>query len=103
MIELTKKQLRALPKYVKLIGASGSALRLIGERKSFGYNENNAEYFRDGGGWSVDFKIDEDNRLFTICDGYERLHNLELIPITYHEWRKDNGEYVDKNTKAHKF
>ena len=103
MIELTKKQLRSLPKYVKLIGASGSALRLIGERKSFGYNENNAEYFRDGGEWSVDFRIEDNGKLFTDCQDYEPLNNLELIPITYHEWRKDNGEYVDKNTKAHKF
>ena len=102
MIELTKKQLKSLPKYVKLLGASGSALRLMGETRMFGRNENNAEYYRDGGGWSVDFKITEDNKIITISD-YEKLDNLELHPITYHEWKKDNGEYVDKNTKAHKF
>ena len=28
------------------------------------------------------------------------LNDIELIPISYEEWKIDNGQYVDDSTKA---
>lgn len=76
--------LMRLPKFVKL---NNIALRLTGEK-----------YYRDGGKWSVDYKI-IDGILLSWCphSGTSFLHNQPLIEITKEEWRQDNGEYAPSN------
>tara|TARA_R110000782_G_C14534218_1_gene382854 strand:- start:323 stop:547 length:225 start_codon:yes stop_codon:yes gene_type:complete len=72
-----------LPKFVKL---NRSALRLIGNT-----------YYRDGGDWSVQYKI-IDGVLLSWAWGKAMplLHKKPLIEITEKEWRKDNGQYAPK-------
>jgi hypothetical protein len=70
-----------LPKFVTL---NGTALRLKGNR-----------YYRDGGDWSVGYKIIDDV-LVSWAHGLRLLglHKKPLIEITEEEWRKDNGPYA---------
>lgn len=68
-----------LPKFVKL---GTTAMRLRGNR-----------YYRDGGDWSVDYKIIDDN-LISWCLYLPNLHKVPLIEITEKEWREDNGHYA---------
>lgn len=94
----TREQIRKFPPYVK---ASGVALRLHNpEQGNFGWRENHVEYYRDAGFWSVDINIVGD-KLWTIAEG-DKINNIELIPITKQEWRKDNRGYITKTTKAYK-
>lgn len=70
-----------MPKFVKL---NNTALRLIGN-----------EYYRDGGQWSVGYKIIDGVLLsWAWSMGDPQLHKKPLIKITEDEWRKDNGQYA---------
>jgi hypothetical protein len=74
-----------IPKYVKMgDGGALSALRLIDK-----------EYYRDGGRWSVGYKI-VNGVLVSWCPkkGMPWLHNVPLIEVTEEEWRESNGEYA---------
>lgn len=73
-----------LPKFVKLIN---SDLRLRGNK-----------YYRDGGIWSVGYKIINDVLLSWYPKmGKPWLHRQPLIEIIEEEWRKDNGQYAPKD------
>jgi hypothetical protein len=74
---------KKVPKFVKL---GNTALRLIGD-----------EYYRDGGEWSIKWKI-IDGKLLSWGWGLgaKWLHRKPLIEITEEEWRKDNGIYAPK-------
>lgn len=73
-----------LPKFVRL---NKSALRLVGN-----------EYYRDGGMWSVGYKIIDGVLLSWYPNrGMKWLHRVPLIEITEKEWRDNNGEYAPKN------
>jgi hypothetical protein len=73
--------METLPKFVKL---NNTALRLVGKK-----------YYRDGGEWSVEYKI-IDSVLLSWAWGYGMswLHKQPLIEITEEEWRVDNGHYT---------
>jgi len=70
-----------LPKFVKL---DQTALRLVGK-----------SYYRDGGKWSVGYKIIDG---VLLSWGWGRtmpwLHKKPLVEITENEWRTDNGQYA---------
>jgi hypothetical protein len=70
-----------LPKFVKL---NNTALRLVGKK-----------YYRDGGEWSVGYKI-IDGVLLSWAWGMTMpwLHKQPLIGITEDEWRIDNRQYA---------
>lgn len=75
-----------LPKFVKL---DNSALRLKGEG-----------YYRDGGDWSVGYKIIDGILLSWLPKrSMPWLHKQPLIEITEDEWRKSNGEYASNLLK----
>jgi hypothetical protein len=102
--KFTKKQInQVLPKYVKLKtnGSGGSCMRLYNpeQNQSFGWKDDVVEYHRDGGSWSVDIRID--NGKFFSVSHHEGLNNIELIPISYTEWKKSNVGYIDKGTVAY--
>ena len=70
-----------LPKFVKL---NNTALRLVGEK-----------YYRDGGEWSVGYKIIGGVLLsWALGMSMSWLHKQPLIEITEDEWRIDNGQYA---------
>lgn len=70
-----------LPRFVKM---KNTALRLIGEK-----------YYRDGGDWSVGYKIIDGVLLSWAEDmGMPWLHKQPLIEITEAEWRIDNAQYA---------
>lgn len=71
------------PPFVK-IKDHGSELRLDTDDNS---------YYRYAGAWSIKYIFDG-YRFFTYCPHIPDLHNLELIEITYQEWRKGNEGYV---------
>lgn len=102
--QFTRIQIKKMPHYVSL---NGIALRLYNPEQQgfFGWNSMLREYYRDAGIWSVDIRIDETSvwslyKLFSISD-MPNLHDVELIPISYQVWRKDNEGNIDKKTKAH--
>ena len=68
-----------IPKFVKL---GHTALRLTGKT-----------YYRDGGQWSVKYKI-VDGVLLSSDRTMPWLDNKPLIEITEGEWRKDNEPYA---------
>ena len=73
-----------LPKFVKL---NNTALRLKGE-----------SYFRDGGEWSIGYRIIDGVLLIWGCGKtMPWLHKKPLVEITEDEWRKDNGHYAPNN------
>jgi hypothetical protein len=97
MINISKQQFNTLPKYVKL---DQTEMRLTRNPDSGIDSGMDLMYFRDAGLWGVDFKI-EDNKIISICYGFDRLNDIELIPITEKEWRKGNTkEYLNPDTKA---
>jgi hypothetical protein len=103
--KFTKKQYKQLPKYVRF-GGVGCAMRLHNPeyKQYFGWKDNIFEYYRDGGHWAVDIRLDEETgKVYSISQYADtpQLDNREMIPITYWEWKKDNGEYTEKTTKAH--
>jgi len=49
-------------------------------------------YHRDAGNWGVDYDI-IDGRLFSKSSD-THLNGVELFPITYDEWKKDNGGWL---------
>lgn len=103
--EFTKKELKKLPKYIRF-GKNGRAMRLYNPEwgQFFGWRDNIAEYRRDAGAWSVDFKVDKKTgKIYSDCTGRDMpwLHNVELIPTSYAFWKKDNDGNVGKTTKAH--
>ena len=72
-----------LPKFVEL---DGVALRLIGDY-----------YYRDGGEWTVGYKIIDDELLSWYPNmGHNNLHRKPLKEITEKKWRKSNGKYATK-------
>jgi len=72
-----------IPKFVSL---NGIALQLRGKN-----------YWRDGGEWQVEYRIIDDI-LMSWCwgIGLPQLHRIPLIEITEEEWRKNNGQYIQK-------
>lgn len=71
-----------LPNYVKL---NECELRLRGN-----------EYWRDAGCWGVGFKIKNGKLLSSYWrKGHDKLHGIELIPISEEEWRNGNKGYID--------
>lgn len=102
--KFTKKQYKQLPKYVRL-GSDGCAMRLHNTeyKQYFGWKDNVFEYYRDGGRWAVDIRLDEETgKVYSIFhEDAPWLSGIEMIPITYWEWKKDNSPYTEKTTKAH--
>lgn len=99
---LKKEELINLPKYIRF-GEKGCAMRLHNpEYDQFpGWDEAVTEYWRDGGLWGVGIRIDkETGKIFSICEDMDWLHDVELIPTTYEDWKEDNGQYVNDTTKA---
>lgn len=103
MKRFTKKELQSLPKYIRF-GEKGCAMRLYNpEFNRFpGWRDSLVQYHRDAGAWSVDVKIDKKTgKIYSICQGMKWLHNVELIPTTYADWKKDNQGYISKGDKAY--
>lgn len=60
------------------------------------YDKRSNDYYRDGGNWSIDYKI-VDDKLISVCNyGMPHLNGIEMIPISEKEWRKNNGQYAPK-------
>ena len=100
---MTKKEIKKLPKYIRF-GKEGCAMRLHNPTEGdFGWNEKAVEYYRDAGAWSVGFRIDKkDGKMYSIF--FEKdsdLNDVELIPTSYSDWKKDNEPYTGKGTKAY--
>lgn len=78
---------KELPKFVMIEtdGRLHSALRLTEKG-----------YYRDGGIWSIGYKI-IDGILYSWYPDMPWLHRQPLIEISEEEWRKDNGHYAPKN------
>lgn len=93
---MTTKELKQFPPYIRLGGPKGTAMRLVGPD-----HYNGIGYWRDGGQWGVNIK--KLNEKFISKSYIPELDELEFFPITKKEWAKDNGGYVDKDTKAYKF
>jgi hypothetical protein len=78
---------KKLPPYVWFTnGKSRTAMRLIDQRR----------YWRDGGAWGTEFKIESDGSI-TTCGHTGKLSHLngkKLVPCTKAEWKKDNGQYA---------
>jgi hypothetical protein len=75
---------KQLPKYVEL-EKTGTALRLIDN-----------VYFRDMGGWSIGYKI-ENGQLYASVEEDKlcyHFNNQKLIEITEEEWKKDNSWHL---------
>ena len=51
------------------------------------------EYYRDGGNWSINFIIKDDN-VYSDCPHLPYMHNKLLKPISYEEWAKSNKGYI---------
>lgn len=78
--------MKNIPKFVRVGFASKSwvALRFTDGR-----------YYRDAGDWEVDFRH-KDGKIF-VCDyspNVAHMNGLELVPITFQEWKDDNGQYA---------
>lgn len=75
---------KQLPKYVEL-EKTGTALMLIDN-----------VYFRDMGGWSVGYKIENGELCASVEEGKFGYHfnNQKLIEITEEEWKKDNNWHL---------
>ena len=76
-----------LPEYVSL---NGVQMRLTGKG-----------YWRDAGLWGVNCKT-KNGRLLSspLKQWNDRLHGVELIPISEEEWRKGNDGYISHITSA---
>ena len=82
-MNIKKKEISLLPQFVKMDG--GCALRLR-------YNGDKGYYYRDGGDWSVDYKI-----IGTVMISDSSMTSLSdkvLTPITRQEWAECNGYYA---------
>ena len=77
-----------LPVYVRL-GKKGTAMELRQLKW-----EGTYEYYRAGGNWSVDFRVDKKGKVFSVRPDMKHIHNIEFFEITEKEWAKDNGEYA---------
>lgn len=103
-IELTSKQIKLLPKYVRLNFKSGPCLRLHNpEYNAFpGWRNNLVEYYRDAGAWSMNFRLDEKTKMvYSVFPEDHHLHDIHLVPVTKAEWRKDNRPHLFKDSKAY--
>ena len=69
------------PKYVRL---KNTCLR---------YREEQNDYYRDAGSWSVDYTWDRNNVLTSVST-MEQLHGVELVEVGESAWHEDNGRYV---------
>lgn len=104
--KFTKKELEELPKYVRFGNNIECSMRLYNPEKAnrwFMWKNDIAEYYRDAGAWSVDIRIDKvTGKVYSVCNCQDTpwLHNVELIPTTYDDWKKDNEGYLDKGDKA---
>lgn len=78
------KEIAKLPPLFVKIKDRGSELRLDTDDNS---------YYRYAGAWSIKYKFDG-TRFLTDCPHIPDLHNLELIEITYQEWKAGNEGYV---------
>lgn len=57
------------------------------------YDPHSDNYYRDAGAWSVDYRI-ADGKIFSVCNGMDWLHDVELVVISHEEWLKGNDGYV---------
>lgn len=57
------------------------------------YDEDEDEYFRDAGNWSVKYKYHE-GKLLSDCADMPWIHEFELKEITFDEWKAGNAGYV---------
>lgn len=70
------------PKFVRLTGGYAGCLRLKGK-----------VYYRDNGYWETAFTVKDDKvYVRSTYEATKHLDGLELVPVTYEEWYKDNGE-----------
>ena len=104
--EFTKKALKALPKYVRMGKGKNCILRLYNPeyKQCFGWRDNLAEYHKDAGLWSVDFRIDEKTgHLFTVVkhEDLQYMNNIRLYPTSEAVWRRYNAGSISKGTKSH--
>ena len=74
----------SLPRFVMM---ADTALRLKGKKG----------YYRDGGNWGVNSKI-KDKKLISVSN-IKHAQGIELVPCSYEEWKKDNGQYAPTNIK----
>ena len=81
-MRLTKEMFNNIPKFVS------GGLRL---RKTDS-DDNDYEYYRDGGNWSVDFRF-ENGKIFSVSN-VEDVNNMELTEILKEEWREANQQYA---------
>jgi len=70
-----------LPKFVRMGGKNGTALRL-----------RNDTYYRDGGAWDVGYKFFK-GKLYS-SSHVSSVNEKELVECTEEEWREDNGSYA---------
>lgn len=84
-------------------GTLGSALRLLNPQEgSWGWDRYYVKYYRDGGDWSVSIRVTKEGKVYSV-NSYHHLINLkEMVGTTYWDWKKDNGPYTNKKTKAYK-
>jgi len=106
--ELTKKEIKNLPKFVRMGRVKGRncILRLWNPeyKQCFGWRDNLAEYHKDGGAWSVDFRVDEKTGyLYSVVknETLQHMNNIRLYPTTESVWRRYNAGYVSKKTTLH--
>lgn len=82
------------PKYVCL---HNTAMRLCQKDQYWGEPEAGFHYWRDAGHWAVAFGFDEiEQKWYSVCNDSDTqwLNNVELVPITKNEWKKDNKGYL---------
>lgn len=94
-----KKLIRSLPPYV-MLGTTAMRLYNPEHNQFFGWNDLRVEYYRDAGCWSVGFKV-VDGKVYSVDGSDGGLNGIELTPISYTKWKKDNAGYINKDTKAY--
>jgi hypothetical protein len=98
--QFTPKEAKKFPPYA-MLGTDGAKVRLYNpERGQWGWRTHFLEYHRDAGWWSVDI-VEKNGKLYSESK-HENLNGLEILPITYIEWKKSNHGYISKTTKANR-
>lgn len=76
------------PQFVYMDNSQKTTLRHI-------ENKDGHCYYRDAGEWSVEYKIDDNNDIFSISE-HKKIDNIRLIETTKWHYQKDNNNYIEK-------
>lgn len=99
MKNLTKEQIKKLPRYVTL---GSTALRLINKPVYHNWfcEPNDYVYYREAGDWETEFKILSNGQVVSFMPNNPDLDNRVLKPINKSKYIRDNGgkEYCKPTT-----